>query len=153
MSSQPPLSSSFNVNETCNRPNEAMYISDDDDESDDDDDEYFYRVSLRKDLISVEPLKGDGTTVDEIIESDVKCIRFHNKVSVTLIPSHRDYNEKEKKQLWTSLEEIRVSAIKNQMELCMDGEDDYYEDATEDVEEEDPESRRFIPLQRMEMAR
>jgi hypothetical protein len=103
--------------------------------------------------MSVEPLKGDSTTVDEILKKDVKCLRFHNRVSVTLIPSHRDYNEKEKKQLWTSLEEIRVNAIKNQMELYMDGEDDYYEDATEDGEEEDSESRRFIPLQRMEMAR
>jgi hypothetical protein len=81
-------------------------------------------------------------------------IRFHPTVDVTLIPSHRDYSEATKELLWASREEIRVNAVKAQMEMCLFehryaafGSDCDHNNIDQELE------RRFVPLSRLQGAR
>jgi hypothetical protein len=81
-------------------------------------------------------------------------IRFCPTVEVTLIPSHRDYSDATKQLLWASTEEIRVNAVKAQMEMCLYEhryaafDSDYYSQDNVDRPE-----HRFAPLSRLQRAR
>lgn len=48
-------------------------------------------------------------------------VRFHSQVTVTLIPSHEDYNENTRKKLWSSYNEIKQNMIRNKIEFSADG--------------------------------
>ncbi|CAB9519005.1 expressed unknown protein [Seminavis robusta] len=81
-------------------------------------------------------------------------VHFLPSVEVTLIPSHRDYSDATKQQLWASTEEIRINAVKAQMEMCL--YEHVYPDESESGHDDDflqePE-HQFVPLQRMQKAR
>jgi hypothetical protein len=89
-----------------------------------------------------EPLKGDEQQPDQ---TQARRIKFHSQVNVCLIPSHKDYSEAMKCRMWNSLEEIRVNAIRNQMQLYLDEE-------FEESAEADEDTPKFVPLSRMGMA-
>ena len=65
---------------------------------------------------------------------------FSPRVIVSLIPSHKDYTWEMKDRIWTSMEEIRVNAIKHQMEMHLLGEFD--DDDSEGMDDEP----KCIPL-------
>jgi hypothetical protein len=144
---QPPMGSSFNVNDTCSyREDAPLCISDDDDDENDNLNEFIGQISLQQKVVSEEPLKDDDG------RNDVNNrIRFNSTVAVTFIPSHRDYPEEMRSSIWASSEEIRVNAIRNQMQLDMEYDIDNSKD--KECDDESESVCRFIPLQRMEKAR
>ena len=106
-------------------------------------------VSLFMCPSSHEPLKWERSQ-----ERARDCrIRFCPTVDVTLIPSHREYSDASKLQMWASTEEIRVNAVKAQMELCLYDHRYAPLDTTYGQDGVDEPERRFAPLSRLQKAR
>jgi hypothetical protein len=80
-------------------------------------------------------------------------IRFSPTVEVTLIPSHRDYSDATKQLLWASTEEIRVNAVKAQMEMCLYEHRYAAFDSEYGRDNVDRQEHRFAPLSRLQRAR
>lgn len=74
------------------------------------------------------PLKFDSTSKSNRERRSV--VRWSTDVSVVEIPSHQDYDETTRRQIWTSLSEIAEEAERNRMEFITDGCD--YLKATEE---------------------
>lgn len=134
--SQSPLSVIINNNDTDFEV-PGHYGSDVDENDIDDRD----MINLRSSVSIDEPLhdtSGQKWTLPK--HSGASHVNFSPKVAVSLIPSHKDYTWEMKDRIWTSMEQIRVNAVKRRMELYLSGagDDDYHEKL-----EDEP---KFVPL-------
>jgi len=113
----------YHLNRT-DSPISVFFDDHEDDESDDEDES-----DHAEGICMQEPLK-DNT---EALSSTRRCIRFGASVQVHLIPSHRDYSKQRKQRIWTSLEEIRVNAVRSSLQQQYEQYEDFYgeEAATE----------------------
>ena len=65
------------------------------------------------------PLHDDSDSVF----SKTRQVRFHDKVSVLEIPSHRCYPKDVRKSIWSGKREIKINAVRNRREFAAEGKD------------------------------
>ena len=118
---------------------------------DEDEDEFEDDIWLRADM-TIAAISIEESLNDESHRSNVPPIRrksrvrFSPRVTVTFIPSHRDYSLAMKERIWTSMEEIRINAVRCQMQMQLD-DYEYGDDKSSEGE------REFIPLGRLKRSR
>lgn len=140
--SQSPLSVIINNNDT---DFEVGHYGSEVDENDIDDRDM---INLRSSVSIEEPLHDtSGQTRSLPKHSGANHVNFSPKVAVSLIPSHKDYTWEMKDRIWTSMEQIRVNAVKRRMELYLSGADD--DDDHEKLEDEP----KFVPLRSLKRTR
>ena len=114
----------------------GIYESEDDENDIDDAD----MINLRS-VVSLEESLKDAAGERRALprHSTRGHVNFSPKVAVNLIPSHKDYTLEMKDRIWTSMEQIRINAVKHQMEIDFLGN---YVDDDEGMDDEP----KFIPL-------